>query len=49
VLKLSSNVSDAFPKVLTLSSELIECKPLPDTMDGSMILQKDGLGSASMV
>jgi NADPH-dependent glutamate synthase beta subunit-like oxidoreductase len=29
VLKLSSNVSDAFPKVLKLSSEVSECKPLP--------------------
>jgi len=28
VLKLSSNVSDAFPKVLKLSSEVSECKPL---------------------
>jgi len=31
VLKLSSNVSDVFPKVLKLSSEVIECKPLPTT------------------
>jgi len=29
VLKLSSNVSDVFPKVLKLSSEVDECKPLP--------------------
>jgi len=28
VLKLSSNVSDVFPKVLKLSSEVSECKPL---------------------
>jgi len=28
VLKLSSNVSDAFRKVLKLSSEVSECKPL---------------------
>jgi hypothetical protein len=29
VLKLSSNGSDVFPKVLMLSSEVSECKPLP--------------------
>jgi len=28
VLTLSSNVSDAFPKVIKLSSEVSECKPL---------------------
>ena len=28
MLKLSSNVSDVFPKVLKLSSEVSECKPL---------------------
>jgi len=28
VLKLSSNVSDVFPKVFKLSSEVSECKPL---------------------
>jgi hypothetical protein len=28
VLKLSSNVSDVFPKFLKLSSEVSECKPL---------------------
>jgi len=28
VLKLSSNVSDVFPKVLKLSFEVSECKPL---------------------
>jgi hypothetical protein len=28
VPKLSSNVSDVFPKVLKLSSEVSECKPL---------------------
>ena len=28
MLKLSSNVSDSFPKALKLSSELSECKPL---------------------
>jgi CRP-like cAMP-binding protein len=28
VIKLSSNVSDVFPKVLKLSSEVDECKPL---------------------
>jgi hypothetical protein len=28
VLKLSSNVIDAFPKVLKLRSEVSECKPL---------------------
>jgi hypothetical protein len=28
MLKLSSNVSDAFPKVLKLSSEVSRCKPL---------------------
>jgi hypothetical protein len=30
VLKFSSNVSDVFPKVLKLSSEVSECKPLID-------------------
>jgi hypothetical protein len=30
VLKLSSNVSDVFRKVLKLSFEVDECKPLPD-------------------
>ena len=29
MLKLSSNVSDVFPKVLKLSSEVSEFKPLP--------------------
>ena len=29
LLKLTSNVSDVFPKVLKLSSEVSECKPLP--------------------
>ena len=29
VLKLSSNVSDGSPKVLKLSCEVSECKPLP--------------------
>jgi len=29
VLKLSSDVSNVFPKVLKLSSEVSECKPLP--------------------
>ena len=28
MLKLSSNVSDVIPKVLKLSSEVSECKPL---------------------
>jgi len=28
VLKLSSNVRDVFPKVLKLSCEVSECKPL---------------------
>jgi hypothetical protein len=28
VLKFSSNVNDVFPKVLKLSSEVSECKPL---------------------
>jgi len=28
MLKLSSNVSDVFPKVLKLSCEVSECKPL---------------------
>ena len=28
MLELSSNVSDVFPKVLKLSSEMSECKPL---------------------
>jgi len=28
VLKLSSDVSNVFPKVLKLSSEVSECKPL---------------------
>jgi hypothetical protein len=31
VLKLGSNGSDVFPKVLKLSSEVSECKPLPWT------------------
>jgi len=41
MLKLSSNVSDVFPKVLKLSCEVSECKPLTvgrehacDGMDG---------------
>ena len=34
VLKLSSIVSDAFPKVLKLSCEVSECKPLPDDGGG---------------
>ena len=29
MLKLSSDVSDVLPKILKLSSELNECKPLP--------------------
>ena len=29
VLKLSSNVSGVFPKVLKLSCEVSECQPLP--------------------
>jgi hypothetical protein len=29
MLRLSSNVSDVFSKVLKLSSEVSECKPLP--------------------
>jgi len=32
VLKLSSDVSDVFPKVLKLSSEVSECKPLVSGM-----------------
>jgi hypothetical protein len=37
VLKLSSNVSDAFPMVLKLSSEVNECKPLPLARDGRLV------------
>jgi hypothetical protein len=34
VLKLSSNGSDVFPKVVKLSSDVSECKPLPTTTCG---------------
>jgi len=34
VLKLSYNVSDVFPKVLKLRSEVSECKPLPCSLSG---------------
>jgi hypothetical protein len=33
---LSSNVSNAFPKVLKLSSEVSECKPLVMGADGEL-------------
>jgi hypothetical protein len=38
VLKLSSLVSDVFPKVLKLSSEVDECKPLVEGMSGEIFV-----------
>jgi hypothetical protein len=38
VLKLSSNVSDVFPKILKLSFEVSECKPLPARTDEVLLI-----------
>ena len=42
MLKLSSDVSDVFPKVLKLSSEVSECKTLPGADGGNYGPAQDG-------
>ena len=45
MLRLSCNVSDAFPKVLKLSSEVSECKPLGQGEDADEDSGEEGGGA----